>query len=169
MAFFVPVSFRKTSFFRSISSTSFSVKAYGLFENLHSQRFITPFKNVFEEFAWRGFLTSKLIGLKVNDWLLYLISGLVWGLWHVPNYLVFLDAGIFEVLPVSRMGFALTAAIIMHATEDGVVMFLFAGGYYVFANNKNAWIFDPHIGVVATVFILGAGLLLRTIRIKTTP
>jgi membrane protease YdiL (CAAX protease family) len=133
-----------------------------------------------------------LIELKVNDWLLYLISGLVWGLWHLPYYLVFVDAGIFEVLSVSRMGFALIAAIIMlcwnvvyvelfrltrslfpdiimHAAEDGVVMFLFAGGYYVFANNLSAWIFDPHIGVIATVFILGAGLRLRTIRIKTTP
>lgn len=33
--------------------------------------------NIFEEFSWRGYLTPKLSELKVNDWLLYLIVGLV--------------------------------------------------------------------------------------------
>ena len=150
---------------------------------------INIIKNVFEEFAWRGFLTPKLIEMKINDWLLYLISGLVWGLWHVPYYLIFLDDSVFEALSVSRVEFVFIATMIilcwnviyvelfrlaksvfpctiMHATEDGVVMFLFAGEYYVFTNNINTWIFDPHVGVVATVLVLGTGLILRSIRMK---
>ena len=150
---------------------------------------INIIKNVFEEFAWRGFLTPKLIEMKINDWLLYLISGLVWGLWHVPYYLIFLDDSVFEALSVSRVEFVFIATMIilcwnvmyvelfrlaksvfpctiMHAAEDGVVMFLFAGEYYVFTNNINTWIFDPHVGIVATVLVLGTGLILRSIRIK---
>ena len=46
-------------------------------------------KNIFEEFSWRGYLTPKLIELKLNDWFIYIISGLVWALWHAAYYLVF--------------------------------------------------------------------------------
>lgn len=42
--------------------------------------------NIFEEFAWRGYLTPKLIKLKVNDWLIYGIVGLVWALWHAAYF-----------------------------------------------------------------------------------
>ena len=146
--------------------------------------------DVFEEFAWRGFLTPKLIDMKVNDWILYLVSGLVWGLWHVPYYLVFLkDDSIFAAFYVSRMEFVFIAAIlmicwnvmfvelfrltksvfpciIMHAAEDAVVAFLFTGAYYAFTNNINTWIFDPHAGIVATILILAIGFILRSIRIK---
>jgi membrane protease YdiL (CAAX protease family) len=52
-------------------------------------------KNIFEEFAWRGYLTPKLIELGINDWLVYIISGLVWALWHSAYYLVFLPDSLF--------------------------------------------------------------------------
>jgi membrane protease YdiL (CAAX protease family) len=151
---------------------------------------INIIKNIFEEFAWRGYFTPKLIELKANDWVLYLISGLVWALWHLPYYLVFInDDGIFESLFVSRIGFALIAIVamscwnilyvemfrltktvwtctVMHAAEDGFVAFLFMGGYYTFTGGTNLWIFDPHVGILATIMILAAGLILRKIRLK---
>ena len=37
------------------------------------------FKNVFEEFAWRGYLAPKVYSLKMNIWLSHAIVGLVWG------------------------------------------------------------------------------------------
>lgn len=51
-------------------------------------------KNIFEEFSWRGYLTPKLIELKLNDWFIYIISGLVWALWHAAYYLVFYQMNI---------------------------------------------------------------------------
>lgn len=149
-------------------------------------------KNIFEEFAWRGFLTPKLLECKINDWWLYIISGLVWALWHVPYYLFFLPESIFEPLSVSRIGFTVIATLIMlcwtviyvevfrlsktvwtctvmHAAEDGVVMTLFAGGYYVFTNGLTTWIFDPHVGIIVAGLILAAGLVLRKIRINNQP
>jgi len=41
-------------------------------------------KNVFEEFAWRGYLAPRLYSLRLNTWLSHVIVGLVWGAWHLP-------------------------------------------------------------------------------------
>ena len=41
-------------------------------------------KNVFEEFAWRGYLAPRLYALGWNAWLSHAIVGLVWGAWHLP-------------------------------------------------------------------------------------
>jgi membrane protease YdiL (CAAX protease family) len=41
-------------------------------------------KNLFEEFAWRGYLAPKLYSLNLNIWLSHVLVGLVWGAWHLP-------------------------------------------------------------------------------------
>jgi membrane protease YdiL (CAAX protease family) len=46
-------------------------------------------KNLFEEFAWRGYLAPKVYALNLNIWLSHAIVGLVWGAWHLPFVFVF--------------------------------------------------------------------------------
>ncbi len=51
-------------------------------------------KNIFEEFAWRGYLAPKLYSLNMNAfganvWLSHAIVGMVWGAWHLPFVYVF--------------------------------------------------------------------------------
>jgi membrane protease YdiL (CAAX protease family) len=46
-------------------------------------------KNLFEEFAWRGYLAPKVYSLKMNIWLSHAIVGTVWGAWHLPFVFVF--------------------------------------------------------------------------------
>jgi membrane protease YdiL (CAAX protease family) len=46
-------------------------------------------KNVFEEFAWRGYLAPKLYGFGANVWLSHAIVGVIWGAWHLPFVFVF--------------------------------------------------------------------------------
>lgn len=41
-------------------------------------------KNVFEEFAWRGYLAPKVYALHMNIWLSHAVVGMVWGAWHLP-------------------------------------------------------------------------------------
>ena len=143
-------------------------------------------KNIFEEFTWRGYLTPKLIERKVNDWLIYLISGLIWALWHAAYYLVFLPNQYFE--SVSRLDMLLSGCILMvswtvmyveiyritksvwpcvlmHAVEDAVPTVLVTiTGIITFTKSGDFWL-NPISGVIATILFLGIGLLLRSIRI----
>ena len=48
-------------------------------------------KNIFEEFAWRGYLTPRFVALKVNPFGGYLLTGLIWAGWHLPYWFYFLD------------------------------------------------------------------------------
>ncbi|WP_313804123.1 type II CAAX prenyl endopeptidase Rce1 family protein [Cytobacillus sp.] len=144
-------------------------------------------KNIFEEFAWRGYLTPKLIELKLNDWMLYLVSGLVWALWHAAYYLVFLPDSYFEA--TSRMSFLLIGCVLMvawsimyvemyrltksvwpcvlmHALEDGVpTLLLSVAGVITLTKTGELWL-SPTTGIITTIFFIGFGLWLRSIRIK---
>lgn len=144
-------------------------------------------KNIFEEFAWRGYLTPKLIQLKLNDWMLYLVSGLVWALWHAAYYMVFLPDSYFET--TSRVGFLLIGCVLMvawsvmyveiyrltksvwpcvlmHALEDGVpTLLLSVAGVITLTKTGELWL-SPTTGIITTILFIGFGLWLRSIRIK---
>jgi len=144
-------------------------------------------KNFFEESVWRGYLTSKLLTLNVNDFLLYCIVGGIWGSWHIPYFLVFLsESDILSVLPVNRWIFALIGIVtmicwtvmyteiylmtksiwplgLMHMTEDALVNPLIFDGYIKIAQGKEFLVY-PTAGIITTMLYLLIGLLLRTKR-----
>ncbi|KPN97600.1 CPBP family intramembrane glutamic endopeptidase [Lysinibacillus sp. ZYM-1] len=146
-------------------------------------------KNFFEESVWRGYLTSKLLTLKVNDFWLYFIVGGVWGAWHIPYFLVFLsESDIFSVIPVNRWLFALIGIVtmicwtvmyteiylmtksiwplvLMHMTEDALVNPLILDGYIKITQGKE-FLVSPTAGIITTMLYLMVGLLLRTKRKK---
>jgi len=41
-------------------------------------------KNIFEEFAWRGYLAPKMYKLGLNVFVAHVLVGLIWGAWHLP-------------------------------------------------------------------------------------
>jgi len=41
-------------------------------------------KNIFEEFAWRGYLAPKMYKLRLNVFVAHIVVGLIWGAWHLP-------------------------------------------------------------------------------------
>jgi membrane protease YdiL (CAAX protease family) len=146
-------------------------------------------KNIFEETVWRGYLTSQLIKVKLADWKIYLIMGLVWGVWHVPYYLVFLPAADIQlVLPVSRGVFAAVAvvtmvawsvmfvelyrvtksiwpAVILHMVEDSLVNPLVIAGYISIVPGKELLV-SPITGVFTSVLYLAIGLGIRAYRTR---
>ena len=176
------------SLFGAIDSSSFY--ATGYFEIFIGLFFINILKNIFEESVWRGYLTAKLITLKLSDWSIYLVVGLVWGLWHAPYYLSFLpEEDIYTVLPVDKLLFAFIAvvnitvwsvmfteifritksvwsAVLLHASEDAVVNHLVIDGYITFSPNTEIW-FSPICGVFPTILFLIIGLWLRKQRMIT--
>lgn len=144
-------------------------------------------KNIFEEFAWRGYFTAKLIDLGLNDWVIYGISGLFWSLWHAAYYYVFLPEKYF-VSTSRTMTFLLSGilmfcwavtytelyrltksvwpCVFMHAVKDVILTgFILTGGYITFTNGSDIWL-NPVNGIAANVVFLLIGLLLRLVRIK---
>lgn len=144
-------------------------------------------KNIFEEFAWQGYLSPKLVALKFNDWIIYLITGMVWSLWHAAYYLVFLPDIYFihtrrvsmlisgciimtcwsiMFVEIRRLTNSVWPCVILHTMEDAVPTTLVTiCGYFVFSQNKIIW-FDPTMGVVSTLFFVAVGLMLRHNRRK---
>jgi len=146
-------------------------------------------KNIFEEFVWRGYLTTKLLNEKIKDIWLYLIVGGIWGIWHLPYYLCFLpQAEMYQVLPVGRLTFALIAilsmicwtvmfvelfrltksiwtVVLLHMVEDSLINHLVIDGHIAIATGKELLI-SPISGVITTSLYLCVGLLLRQSRIK---
>jgi membrane protease YdiL (CAAX protease family) len=41
-------------------------------------------KNIFEEFAFRGYLAPKMYKLGLNVFVAHVVVGLIWGVWHLP-------------------------------------------------------------------------------------
>jgi membrane protease YdiL (CAAX protease family) len=75
-----------------ISLADLSSGGIGHFLYLVSLALIPSFiKNIFEEFAWRGYLAPRISSIGVPDLAGHLLVGLVWAAWHIPYYLFFLD------------------------------------------------------------------------------
>lgn len=148
------------------------------------------FKNIPEEFVWRGYLTPKLASLKINDFSLYLIVGLIWGVWHIPYYLYFLDSETIKgftslslevFIPlciVTTIAWAIVfveiwfltrsvwPVVLMHMVEDAFVNTLVLDSSFQISGGKDLLI-HPVIGIISIVLYVVVGLFLRKIRLKT--
>ena len=147
--------------------------------------------DIFEETAWRGYLTAQLLKLNLNDWKLYLIVGCVWFAWHIPYYLVFLPiADIQAVMPVSRAVYLIIAfttflcwtvmftelfrvtksvwpCVILHTVEDSLINLLVLSGYISITAGKEILV-SPINGIIASILYLTVGLGIRAYRIKAS-
>lgn len=155
-----------------------------------STMFVNFIIDIFEETAWRGYLTSQLLKLNLNDWKLYLIVGCVWTAWHIPYYLVFLpEADLHAVMPVSRAVYIVVAfttflcwtvmftelfrvtksvwpCVLLHTVEDSLINLLVISGYISIAAGKEILV-SPINGIIASALYLAVGLGIRAYRIKT--
>ena len=146
-------------------------------------------KNIFEDFAWQGFLTPKLVKTKISDWKIYLVVGLVWAFWHAPYYLYFLPDGFyssmsarvldaFVISPVvitiwavmfveiTRLTGSVWPAVLMHAVEDAVPNFLVFEEKIIQFTGIGDVLFNPINGILPLITFLLIGLWLRKQRIS---
>jgi membrane protease YdiL (CAAX protease family) len=61
-------------------------------------------KNIFEEFAWRGYLTPKVQSIVRNQLAGHILVGLIWFTWHLPYYLVLLAPGVLQAATSLNLG-----------------------------------------------------------------
>lgn len=172
-----------------IDISSLNLKTFsGVFFGAFLLNFI---KNIFEETVWRGYLTSQLVKLKMKDWQIYLVVGLLWGVWHIPYYLVFLPvADIQAILPASRGAFTVVAVttmlcwsimfielfritkslwpcVVLHTVEDSLINPLVLLGFISIAGGREILI-SPITGVITSGMYLVIGLGLRSYRMRQT-
>lgn len=141
-------------------------------------------KNIFEEFAWRGYLTPRLASLQLHPAVQYSITGFIWASWHIPYYLYFLsrdtlaeftslNLGVFIALSFVLLPFhavtygelrLLTGSVwpawLLHNASNAVSFALISGGF-ITLDEGQATLFSPGTeGVLATVLfgLLGVGL-----------
>jgi len=139
-------------------------------------------KNIFEELAWRGFLTERLIKLKCSDGKIYIIVGSVWLLWHVPYYLFFLsDNKINEswlkliVLAFLTLGswiimfselYRLTRSIwpcvILHSSINSLAIIY----SYISIKGGMGIIISYDTGIISLLMCICVGLFMRNYRIR---
>lgn len=144
-------------------------------------------KNILEEAPWRGYLAPKVYSLGLNDFVGHAIVGLVWGSWHIPYYLFFLDRAIlsnFTTLDLAvyiplAIGVMISWAIVygeirlltnsfwpavlMHMVEDAFLIQLFIGNHIQIMPGTD-WLISPMNGLLMSLFFIALGVGLRHFR-----
>jgi len=149
-------------------------------------------KNIFEEGAWRGYLAPKVYSLRLNDFVGHIIVGLVWGAWHIPYYLFFLNAAVLQefttlnltaFIPLSIVVMiswsmvygeirlltkSFWPAVLMHAVEDALLIMLIADHHIQILPGTD-WLVSPMNGLISVVFFIAIGVGLRQLRKRKMP
>lgn len=158
-----------------------------LFALMFTTFFASFIKNIFEEFAWRGYLFLNLEKIGMNDWYLYLTNGLIWGMWHVTYYMFFLPDKYFTeisrpmmvivgiilmifwtpmFIEIRRLTDSVWPCVILHSMEDAVPTMLFVTANVFQIEERYFVILNPISGIVPTVLVFFIGLGLRKYRVK---
>jgi membrane protease YdiL (CAAX protease family) len=136
----------------------------------------------FEETGWRGYLVPKLAASGLNDFISYMIIGLVWSAWHMPyitdlawiytpgDYTLFLILFVTNTITYSMVYYEIRLAsgsvwpvVLLHALTNACQHPLAEGFIKVKPGMEFlAWF----TGVFMTVMLIALGLLLRWRRIK---
>lgn len=136
-------------------------------------------KNLFEEFAWRGYLAPKVYSLNLNIWLSHAIVGLVWGAWHLPFVFVFwpylTPSMLWIFIPLLMVGTisqsvvygeirlatnSVLPAWIMHTVGNAIGNTLILSNYLHLNSGKELW-FSPGAESIVSIilmFAIGYGL-----------
>ena len=142
----------------------------------------TLVKNIAEEGAWRGYLAPALIARGLADPWVWVLSGTIWALWHLPYYLWFLDESlirrVWDVPPLvyvlwcvigltcwaplmTEMRLLATSVwpcVIAHSLANLGQIPLSLGGLPITPGRE--LLVSPLVGLVPNLVILGAGLML---------
>ncbi|MBL8078752.1 MAG: CPBP family intramembrane metalloprotease [Anaerolineales bacterium] len=148
-------------------------------------------KNIFEEFAWRGYLTPRLDAAKIHPILNHMIVGVLWWSWHLPYYYYFLDRavlesaittsipvflliGFFVMLPTAVLfgelrliSKSVWPVFVLHEVVNGMSMPLIANGF-IKVTGPLGFIFSPtNEGIITSILLGVAGWMLYQHRTKS--
>lgn len=177
----------------AINTDGFAAQGFNTYLSAVGVMFVgSLMKNIFEEFAWRGYLTPRLDAAKVHPLLNHLIVSVLWWSWHLPYYYYFLDEAILQsFIHINLPMFLLMAFIgsfpsailfgelrlisksvwpvfILHNILNSLSMPLIMNEF-ITLNGTMGIIFTPTNEGIATSLLLGiAGLAIYQYRMKKT-
>jgi membrane protease YdiL (CAAX protease family) len=154
--------------------------------------FIPSFiKNIFEEFAWRGYLAPKVQSVVKNQMFGHVLVGLIWLTWHLPYYLVllapdilqnatslglglFMFMGLLGIIPTAIVYGELRArtnsvwpAVLIHVTANIFFDALVLNKFFNFPSVAAELVFSPALfGIMVIVLNLVVGLWLYRTRLQ---
>jgi len=137
-------------------------------------------KNIFEEFAWRGYLAPKVYSLNMNIWLSHAIVGLVWGAWHLPFVFVlwpYLTANmLWYFVPLLLVGTisqsvvygeirlataSVLPAWVMHTIGNVIGNTLLLSGFIQLSSEKELWFSPGAESVISIILMFAVGYWLH--------
>lgn len=151
------------------------------------------FKNIFEEFAWRGYLASKINILPLNAYAGHVIVGLIWGTWHIPYWLFFLGKeqvraatgqDLATFVPMALLGLVTASivydeirlltgsvwpAVLMHTVGNALIDGLVAQNVIKIAAGAEIMVSPTHQSLLTMVFFVLAGIGLHRMRLSKQP
>ncbi len=149
-------------------------------------------KNIFEEFAWRGYLTLRLKAAGLPDLLNHLLTGMVWASWHVPYWLFLLDKStlvdftsmsLAVFIPLSLANIITSAflygevrlltgstwaAVLLHTTANAVTLALLLEGFVAVHPASEIWFTPGGFGILGIALVSLAGFGLHVYRTRRT-
>jgi membrane protease YdiL (CAAX protease family) len=174
-----------------ISTDGFAAQGFGAYLSAAGVMMAgSLMKNIFEEFAWRGYLTPRLEAAKVPPFLNHLIVGILWWSWHLAYYSYYLDRatlqsflstslpvflviGIISLIPTAILfgelrlaSKSVWPAFILHNVINGLSMPLIINGF-IKLNGPLGPIFTPSNEGILTSILLGvAGVVIYRKRMR---
>ncbi len=181
--------------FKAISASGFAAQGFGAYTSaVVFMLGASLMKNIFEEFAWRGYLTPRLDAAKVHPLLNHAIVAVVWWAWHLPYYYYFFDRtqlttylgntslatflilALISLFPTALLfgelrllSKSVWTSFILHELINALSMPLLLNGF-IKLNGTLGMLFSPTNDGIITFTLLGAaGWLLYQYRMKNQP
>jgi hypothetical protein len=163
----------------AVSLAGFSEQGFGAFLPLVGGVFVAAMvKNIFEECAWRGYLTPRFAALGLHPLANSIVTGFIWAGWHIPYYLYFLDHAelqahtslsvpafillSFLVLPFHALAYGelrlvsktVWTAWLLHNVSNAISLPLLASGFVVLAGGyADVFLYPGTAGVLYSVLL----------------
>ena len=175
-----------------LSLAGLSPDGIGNFLRLISLALLPSFiKNIFEEFAWRGYLTPRLAATGMHDLANHALTGAIWAAWHIPYYLFFLDRTAFAAYsPLSMPLFiammfpgvlalafvygelrlltgSVWPAVVLHTVSNAVADPLFLHGYLRIVPDADILLSPGPGSLLSIILNLAIGISLNRYRQRT--
>ncbi len=175
----------------AFTADGFATQGLGAFVSLVAVAFVSSIiKNIFEEFAWRGYLTGRLAALGLHPLLNHLLTGIIWASWHIPYWLFFVDVQQFSALGlpgfivVGVPTLVITAitygelrllsrsvwpAVILHSAANAITATFLLNGF-INLQGLSGVVFSPgNDGIIHSILFALAGVGLYEYRKRYTP